>query len=214
MQMKIVSPSQILFLPGAAGDPNFWTPVARLIPSSARKTLFGYPWFGQSQPDKSTIAFEDLLAHVVGQINCPTALVAQSMGGVLAIMAAIQQASYVTHLILVATSGGLSVQHHGGIDWRPDFKRKNPSAPEWITSFQHDLSEEIRSIEVPTLLIWGDQDSISPISVGERLATSMLNSTLRVIHGGDHDLARVFPDMTAKLIGAHLLGRGPASSTL
>jgi poly(3-hydroxyoctanoate) depolymerase len=41
---------------------------------------------------------------------------------------------------------------------------------------------------MPVLLLWGDADPISPVSVGQRLAALLPRAELMVVNGGTHDL--------------------------
>ena len=66
-----------------------------------------YPGFGNAPEDPSITCFRDLVNTIVSRIDRPTALIAQSMGGVLAIEATIRKPSLITNLVLIATSGGL-----------------------------------------------------------------------------------------------------------
>nr|WP_284732114.1 alpha/beta hydrolase [Sphingobium nicotianae] len=68
-----------------------------------------------------------------------------------------------------------------------------------------DLSEQIASIQVPTLLLWGDEDPISPVAVGERLRSLMPQSALQIIPGGHHDLAQTHASLVAGFIRKHLI---------
>ena len=45
-------------------------------------------------------------------------------------------------------------------------------------------------IKIPTLLVWGDNDPVSPIAAGEYLATELSDAKLIVVEGADHFLAR------------------------
>ena len=49
-----------------------------------------------------------------------------------------------------------------------------------------DLSASARKISVPTLLIWGDRDTETPLADGERLHKMISGSELRVFPGTDH----------------------------
>ena len=49
-----------------------------------------------------------------------------------------------------------------------------------------DLSEHLPAIDVPTLLVWGEQDARSPLSVGRRFAAAIPSSRLVVIAGAGH----------------------------
>jgi pimeloyl-ACP methyl ester carboxylesterase len=147
---------------------------------------------------------DDLVASVVAEIDQPTALIAQSMGGVLALRAALERPDLVTHLVLTVTSGGIDMADLGARDWRPEFIVANPSVPRWFTGYRASLSPDLQSIHAPTLLLWGDADPISPVAVGERLAFLLPHAGLRVITGGAHDLANAFASTIAPLIDAHL----------
>jgi len=77
----------------------------------------------------------------------------------------------------------------GAGEWRTDYRRNHPAAAPWITEDRPDHTGDIPSITAPTLLLWGDRDPISPIPVGEHLASLLPNAVLRVIPGGTHSLA-------------------------
>ncbi len=141
---------------------------------------------------------------MVAEIDQPTALVAQSMGGVIALRAAMQRPALVTHLVLSATSGGIDLAELGAQDWRPDFVKVNPSLPAWFSSYRTDLSRSIRTIRTPTLLLWGDADPISPVAVGQRLASLLARAELRVLPSGTDDLGNTMSRSIAPLIDEHL----------
>jgi pimeloyl-ACP methyl ester carboxylesterase len=54
------------------------------------------------------------------------------------------------------------------------------------------------------LLIWGDEDAISPVAVGRHLASRLPHARLEVVPGGDHDVASTHADFVARLIAKHL----------
>lgn len=47
-----------------------------------------------------------------------------------------------------------------------------------------DLSAIAKTINAPTLIVWGSEDEILPISVAKRLNKLIKNSTLKIIQGG------------------------------
>lgn len=141
---------------------------------------------------------------MLAQLDGPCALIAQSMGGVLAVQAALQRPRQVTHLVLAATSGGLPMARHGALDWRPGFRASHPDLPAWFTEAAFDLTGQLSQLRLPVLLLWGDADPISPVGVGEALAQAIPRSRLHVIPGGDHDLAMTHAAVVAPLITAHL----------
>jgi pimeloyl-ACP methyl ester carboxylesterase len=199
-------PSQIIFLPGVGGDPQFWQPVSGLLDHPATRRLTGWPGFGPVPADPAVRGMQDLVARVVDAMNQPTALVAQSMGGIVAIHAVLQRPARVTHLVLTATSGGIDMAAHGAQDWRPAFAQAHPTVPRWFADYRDDLSGAVAAVRAPTLLLWGDADPISPVGVGRRLHALLPRSQLQVVPGGAHDLAHRHAAPVAALIAAHLRG--------
>lgn len=197
-------PSKLIFLPGASGDTRFWEPVSSLLAYSAERLHFGWPGFGPTPAEPSVKGIGDLVARVIDEIHAPTALIAQSMGGVIAVLAALEKPQLVTHLVLTVTSGGVDMASFDAQDWRPSFFAANPSLPRWFSTLKEDLSEKLPSLNMPTLLLWGDADPISPIRVGQRLAALIPHADLRVFPGGDHFLANTLAHHVAPLINEHL----------
>ena len=198
------TPAQLLFLPGASGDTRFWEPVARRLRHPGAMHHLGWPGFGPTPREPHVNGIDDLVARVVARIDRPTALIAQSMGGVVAIRAALERRALVTHLVLTVTSGGVDVAALGGQDWRPAFFEANRSIPDWFAAYGEDMSEAIRTIAAPALLLWGDADPISPVAVGEHLEALLPCAELHVLAGGAHNLANVMADRVAPLIDEHL----------
>ncbi len=195
-------PIKTLFLPGAGGSASFWRPVADHLGIEGR--FYSWPGLGAEAPDPAVTSLDDLVAMVVEEIAGPVNLVAQSMGGVVAIRAALTKPHFIETLVLAVTSGGLPLANLGAADWRGDYYRTFPSAARWIGAPGVDLSAEIRTIKAPALLLWGDSDPISPVAVGERLNQLLQTSELQVIAGAGHDLAQTHVPEVADLIGAHL----------
>lgn len=198
------APAKILFLPGASGHTGLWQPVSGLLTHPADKIFISWPGFGPTPPDPSVNGIDDLVARVVSEIDQPTALVAQSMGGIVAILAALECPALITHLVLCVTSGGIDTAALGAQDWRPDMLRDNPSFPRWFVGYKSDLSPRLAHISAPALLLWGDADPISPIAVGRRLSELLPKAHLHVIAGGHHDLAYTHATIVASLIDKHL----------
>jgi len=200
----MTTPSKLIFLPGAGGDPGFWQPVSDLLLYPASRKLLGWPGFGIVASDPNVQGIQDLVNLVIDEIDQPSALIAQSMGGIIAIQAALRQPNLVTHLVLTVTSGGVDMSDLQAENWRPVFCTANPSLPRWFADYKDDLSHTIASVVAPTLLLWGDTDPISPVAVGTRLQGLLPNSTMHVLPGGEHDLANKLAAQVAPLIDEHL----------
>ena len=128
------------------------------------------------------------------------------MGGVVALLAALRRPQDVTHLVLSVTSGGLDMAGLGAADWRPLVRAAHPHLPDWFMQSRHDLASLLPSLDIPTLLLWGDADPLSPVAVGERLAALLPRARLRVVGGGGHDLACARADEVAAWVDGHLSG--------
>ena len=202
-----------LFLPGISGDPAFWDPVRAQLPEGLSGTAVGWPGAGEQPPDPAIGSYADLpglVAEVAGRLGAGGAvdLVAQSMGGAVALALAVARPALVRRLVLVGTSGGLDVAALGGADWRPEYRDAYPDAQPWVYAPAADLTRQLARVTAPTLLIWGAADAISPPAVGERLRDLIPGAVLRVLAGGTHDVALERPALVAEA------GRGPPQRAL
>jgi pimeloyl-ACP methyl ester carboxylesterase len=195
---------KVLFLPGAGGSAQFWEPVARRLPDDWDKVLLGWPGLGDQPHDPAVTNIDDLVRLVEARIDGPVDLVAQSMGGVIAARIALARPQFVRRLVLVVTSAGLDMARFGASDWRDDYRRSFPNAADWILLKSAAPQLPIEDISVPTLLIWGGVDPISPVAVGRHLEARMPDATLHVLADGDHELAWSKPDVVAALVAGHL----------
>jgi pimeloyl-ACP methyl ester carboxylesterase len=175
-------PQWLLFLPGASGNIHFWRPVAERLHHESEKVHLGWPGFGDTPSDPRLRGFEDLLTLVLAQLDRPCALIAQSMGGVLALQAAL-----------------------GAQNWQAGFLATHPQLPDWFAADTTDLTSPLPQLTLPVLLLWGETDPISPVAVGERLAALLPRSRLKLIPSADHDLGLLQADQVAPLIDAHLI---------
>ncbi|NRB39961.1 MAG: alpha/beta hydrolase [Pseudomonadales bacterium] len=199
-----MKPTKLIFLPGAGGNRAFWMPVSNLLNHSSIREFIEWPGIGGVEEDSSIKNINDLADSVTIKIDQPTAVIAQSMGGVVGLLSILKRPELVTHLVLVVTSGGIPVDDIRSEDWRPEYIEANPSYPDWFTNYTGNLTDKLMGINIPVLLIWGDSDPISPVSIGEKLDGIFPNSHLEVITGGDHGLANTLSKNVAPLIQKHL----------
>ena len=204
-------PSKLLFLPGALGRMDFWLPAADLLRHPAQRRHMGWPGFGPTPADPGVNGIDDLVAMVVDEMDGPCALIAQSMGGVVAIRAALARPEHVTHLVLAATSGGMDIAGLGAQDWREMVRKDFPALPDWFLNDHADLTPQLSALRMPVLLLWGDADPISPVAVGKQLARHLPHASLHVFNGADHDLAYTHAAAVAALIARHLNAPAPTS---
>lgn len=195
---------KVLFLPGVGGDPAFWQPVADRLPATWQKTLLGWPGLGDQPPAPDVNGWDDLYRIVERQIDGTVAIVAQSMGGVLAIRAALAHPHAVSHLVLTATSGGIDLSRFGAHDWRAEHRDAHPHAPLWIYERQEPLNDALRGLATPTVLVWATRDAISPVAIGQHLSRLLPNARLIELEDDSHVFARERPDDVARIVAAHL----------
>lgn len=196
--------TRLLFLPGAGGSAGFWNPVADRLQTHWDRRLLSWPGLGEEPPRAEVQGIDDLVRLTLENIGDGSDLIAQSMGGVVAIKTALAAGGRVRRLVLCATSGGLPVEALGAADWREDYRREFPNAGGWITEAREDLTDRLGELDIRTLLLWGDSDPISPVAVGERLRALLPDAKLHVVKGADHDLARTHAAEAAWRIEDHL----------
>jgi pimeloyl-ACP methyl ester carboxylesterase len=136
---------KILFLPGAGGSPEFWRPVAKLLPAEREKVLFGWPGLGSQPHDPRINGIDDLVRLVEDRIDGPVDVVAQSMGDVIAARIALARPTMVHRLVLTATSGGVDMERFGASDWRADYRSQFPQEPTGSCSVARPRSSPLSS---------------------------------------------------------------------
>jgi len=196
--------TDMLFLPGAGASAAFWRPVADRLDLDRRRRFFAWPGLGNEPHDENVRGLDDLVSMVLSEIDGPADLIAQSMGGLVAVRVALAAPGKVRRLVLTAASGGVPMSDLGAADWRAEYQREFPAAALWITEVHEDLSSRLASISAPCLLLCGDADAISPPSVGRRLCELLPDARLHIVQGGDHDLAQTHAAEVAILIREHL----------
>ena len=196
---------RLFFLPGAGADPGFWRPVGERLPAAWDKRYFGWPGLGRQPPAPHVRRFDDLVDLVESELDGgPVDLLAQSMGGSVALKLALRRPEAIRRIVLNVASGGIDVASLGGEDWRPAYRQTFPDALGYILEEREDLTARLPSIACPVLLLWGDADPISPVAVGERLNALLPNARLVVLPGGTHDMAQDLAPEIARLVEAHL----------
>jgi len=153
---------RLLFLPGASADPAFWRPVGDRLPAQWEKLYVAWPGVAAQPPDPAVQSFADLISLAERSLGAGADVLAQSMGGVVAVSIALCNPAKVRRLVLVATSGGVDAMRAVAYDWRPDYRRQFPRAAAWMADATADLTAELLNVRCPTLLLWGDRDVISP----------------------------------------------------
>ncbi len=197
--------TRVVFLPGAGGSADFWRPVAARLPPAWERVHLNWPGAGDEPHDPAIGGFDDLVDRAATALAPATAVVAQSLGGIVAIRLALRRPDAVQRLVLAATSGGLAATAAATpVDWRSEYRATYPNAAAWITNDRPEDGPALGRLAAPTLLLWGEDDPISPPAVGRRLAELLPNARLHLVATDDHGFAHTQPEVVAPLIAGHL----------
>lgn len=197
--------AKTVFLPGAGGRSDFWLPVCDLLTPGEQAVRFGWPGFGDEPPDPAIRSLTDLPRFVLDRVEGGFNLVAQSMGGVVALQIALAAPERVRRLVLCGTSGGVDFGSIEREDWRVEYLSELPeSTPRWFVDDRTDITARLGEVAVPVLLLWGGDDRVVPPAAGRLLAGLLSNARIVVIPGGGHDVAVTKADEVASYIRAFL----------
>lgn len=191
----------VTFVPGAAGRGAFWEPVANALPPSWTATLVDLPGLGSTPAIDGVASYDDLAGHVASVMSGPGVVVAQSMGAYVALQLAWRRPDLVTHLVLVAATGGADMPALGALDWRDGYAREYPAAASWATEQVGDLSPAMTLMAMPVLLVWPTRDPLSPLAVAQHMRSRFMNAALHAIDSDDHWVARTHAtDVAAAIV--------------
>jgi pimeloyl-ACP methyl ester carboxylesterase len=197
--------ASLLFLPGAGGRASFWAPVAERLTALGPRVLVAWPGFGDEPADPAIRSLDGLYGWLVARLPPGAShVVAQSLGGVLAVRLALEEPGRVASLVLCATSGGVDVAGMGGADWRPAYRAELPHVPGWFVHDRTDFTARLGRIRAPTLILHGDADPLCPPAVAAHLRERIPGARSLLVKGGTHSLARDRPDEAAEAVREHV----------
>lgn len=81
-----------------------------------------------------------------------------------------------------------------------DFLRAGALKETFLKVISEDLSRAARDVHVPTLLIWGENDTATPLSEGKRLNALISGSELEIVKGAGHFVHQEKPSEVARAI--------------
>lgn len=103
-------------------------------------------------------------------------------------------------LSLLKESARKKLYSHLGSDYNTAGQLKET----FLNVIGEDLSQDAQRITKPTLLIWGDADTATPLADGQRLNALMPNSKLEAIAGANHFVHQSHPQEVGQLIKTFL----------
>ncbi|MFW6050342.1 MAG: alpha/beta fold hydrolase [Myxococcota bacterium] len=73
---------------------------------------------------------------------------------------------------------------------------------------EHDATDVLPEIDVPTLVVVGDRDTFTPRAAAERMVRSVRGAELMVVPGGTHYVAVEYPELVSLRVEKFLRERG------
>ncbi|MCX6718388.1 MAG: alpha/beta hydrolase [Candidatus Staskawiczbacteria bacterium] len=70
----------------------------------------------------------------------------------------------------------------------------------YLNVISEDLSFKLPFVKVPTVIIWGDKDELTPLEDAHFIEKQIKNSKLIIIPGAGHDLNRKLPEIVVEKI--------------
>jgi pimeloyl-ACP methyl ester carboxylesterase len=213
------SPRTVLFLHGAGGSHHTFRDQWAGLKGTARLVIPDLPGHGRSggAPMETVEASAAWVAEFARETGLSRVVLAgHSMGGAIALQAALGGMKGIDALILIGTGGRLRISPviFEGIASR--FREFVPELVEWMMPpassalLREDVTADVLStrpstfladfhacngfdvmsrlgeIRVPTLVVNGDEDRLTPLKYAEYLATNIPGAVLKIIHGAGH----------------------------
>jgi pimeloyl-ACP methyl ester carboxylesterase len=234
-------PRTLLFLHGAGGSHHTWRDQWAGLKGAARLVVPDLPGHAESMgtPRETVGEYAAWLSEFVEEIGLPKFVLAgHSMGGAIALQAALDRIKGLEALILVGTGGRLKVSPVilDGIAGR--FRDFAPELVDWMMAkesdptLRDDVTRDVLStksstfaadfracngfdvlgrlgeIRVPTLAIVGDDDRLTPLKYSEFLATNIRGAVLKIIQGAGHIAMLEKPIQVNNVIASFLQSLG------
>lgn len=212
----------IMLLHGLGGSSRWWFRLyPELTAANFRVLTPDLPGFGRSpgpllEPDQAARTVVRFATHLgLTQFF----LVGHSMGGAIAVQVAAEFPDRVRRLALIDTAGipgtgplrvlGRLAQPWSWCPWgfmkaflSDVLLRAGPATMlAGIRQLRHnDIRPLLDRIEIPTLVIWGERDGLTPPEHGKRVAERLSNARLEVVSGARHLPMISHPQATARLL--------------
>src|SRR5215211_2837070 len=199
----------VVLVHGLSGSTRWWSRNVSKLAERYRVYLVDLPGFGKMRRHGRPFVLAEAaswLSGWMGAVGIERAhLVGHSMGGYVCLRLAASRPEAVRSLVLVAPAGvptGRSMLGHLGPllgaaryatpSFLPvlvrDALRTGP-ATLWRAArdlLAEDVREDLRRIEAPTLLIWGQRDTLVPPAAGDLLREEIPGCRLLVLQGASH----------------------------
>lgn len=231
----------ILFLHGAGGTHHTWRDQWAGLKGAVRLVIPDLPGHGRSagSPRETVAGYAAWLREFVRETGLRNLVLAgHSMGGAIALQAALDRMEGIDALVLMATGAKLKV--HPAI---PDaiagrFREFAPELTGWMMAeesapyLREDVTRDILStrpetfladfracdgfdvrdrlggIRLPTLVVSGDADRLTPLRYAEFLATKIPGAVLKILPGAGHMVGLERPETVNGVLSSFVQSLG------
>lgn len=199
----------VVLVHGLSGSSRWWT---RNVPALAQRHkvyLVDLPGFGTMRSLRPQFALRDAASWLSAWIEAVgldrVHLVGHSMGGYICITLAAQHPDRVGRMVLAAPAA-ISTRRAMPIYLGPLLSEARRVVPSFLPVLVYDalragpftlwraardllasdVQEHLRSVSSPTLLVWGENDSLVPPSIAHVLRADIPGSRLLLLKGAGH----------------------------
>ena len=216
----------IIFLHGWEANHNTFNSLINKISDNYQLYLLDLPGFGESKIDRALNVYEvtDIINKFVIKLNLRNPIIiGHSYGGRIGI---IYSSKYNVKGLILVSSHGVKLKKSGlkkikiyiykkikklGINLNigsSDYKNSSGIKRKMLVdTVNRDLTKEMESINIPTLLIYGSNDNDTPIKgVGDYINNHIKNSVLITIDDSSHFVYLEKPLIVSLIINSFLEG--------
>lgn len=219
----------LIFIHGWLDTKETFSNMVEQLKSEYRCISVDLPNFGDSQYSDSFVSIESYASFLKSFINKlkikEYVLLGHSMGGQISIFATGNNIIEPSKLVLIASAGVRNerlvlkyllntiarllrkfipnriknkIYNAIGSDYKTDLATVHKKIISNV--LKQDVVQDAQKINIPTLLIYGDDDTYTPVTIGQKIQTSIKNSQLEIVKGKNHWLHQTSPEQLNELI--------------
>lgn len=224
----------VVLVHGLSGSTRWW---ARTVPALAEQYtvyLVDLPGFGGHRRFPQRLRFSDFASWLLQWLDAlhldRIRLIGHSMGGALAIQVSAQRPDAIQQLVLAAPAALPSDRVTLRSYLRPLAMAIPATSPAFLPILAYDAlragprtlwrisrdlltldtADELARVTAPTLLIWGQRDTLVPPAAGPLLRHALPHAELQVIEGAGHVVMYDRADAFNRAVLAFFASRPPA----
>ncbi len=207
-----ISKNTLVLLHGWGQNIEMMMPIARHFQDNYRIIIIDLPGFGRSDIPSKVLSIQDyadIIKELLDKINAKNIiLIGHSFGGQIAISYSLKykveklvllaspyrvhksKKTFKTRLFKIIKKTPILKNHleyfkkrFGSTDYK---NAKGVMRDILVKKVNLDMSLDIKNIDVPTLIVWGDKDTAVPVDDAKYLKDNILNSELIIYEGATH----------------------------